>query len=269
MEVTGAQAAYRVLDVLTEVALRREGTTAADVSRRVGLTLPTAHRLLRVLCDRGFALQDGSGGKYVAGPQLRVLAGDGVDHALLAEIAQPYLEALRDETDETVFISVRDGLLLTYLVCLASSHSVQMYGAPGMQVPLHATSQGKIILAFLPSGVAQRLISQTDLAKYTENTITEPEKVLESIQAARAAGYALNLEEREKGVRSVAAPVCGPNGDAVAAVCVGGPIFRVSENDLHGRLADLTKEAARAISDRLAERSSNLSESNSLAEVTR
>lgn len=267
MEVSGAQAAYRVLDVLTEVALRRQGVAATDIARNVGLTLPTAHRLIRVLCDRGFAVQEGVGGKYVAGPQLRVLAGDGVDHAVLAEIAQPYLEALRDETDETVFISVRDGLMLTYLVCLASSHSVQMYGAPGMQVALHATSQGKVILAFLPTDVTQRLISQFQLAKYTDNTIIEPSALLESIAEARTRGYALNLEERERGVRSVAAAVRGADGDAVAAVCVGGPIFRVTEQDLHGRLAELTMETARSISERLAERASGYRESTSHSDV--
>jgi len=254
MEIAGAQAAYRVLDALTEVALRRDGVTAADIARTLTLKAPTAHRLLRVLCDRGFTVQVGVGGKYIPGPQIRLIAGDGVDHALLVEIARPYLEALRDETDETVFLSVRDGLLLTYLVCLASSHSVQMYGAPGMRVPLHATSQGKVMLAFLPAGVSERLIGQFDLTKYTENTVTDPARVSELVDEVRRAGYAVNLEERDSGVRSVAAPVVEAAGNAVAAVCVGGPIFRVSEEDLHGRLSELTRSTARAISQRLAER---------------
>lgn len=255
MEVTGAQSAYRILDLLTQVAMHPEGVGAADAAHTVGLTLPTAHRLLRVLCDRGFAVQDSAGGKYRPGPQIRLLAGDGIDHGVLADVARPTLARLRDETDETVFLSVRDGMHLSYVECLASSHSVQMYGAPGMRVQLHATSQGKAILAFLPDGVAERLVAQLDYERYTDSTITSAAELAAEIDEVRRTGYALNLEEREIGVRSVAAPVLDSTGTAIAAVCVGGPIFRVTEEDLRHRLAELTRAAAGEITARLAEHS--------------
>lgn len=70
----------------------------------------------------------------------------------------------------------------------------------------------------------------------------------------RRDGYALNLEERELGVRSVAAPVLDPSGNVVASVCVGGPIFRFSEEDLRGKFADLACETAEAISAELLRR---------------
>jgi IclR family transcriptional regulator, acetate operon repressor len=140
-----------VLDILTEVSVHPRGSTAGEIARKVDVTAPTAHRLLKVLCDRDFAVQNESG-KYVRGPQLRVLAGDGIDHATLNDISRPLLARLRDEASETVFLAVREGLQLTYLVVMTSSHSVQMYGERGQQIPLHATSQGKVILAFLPPG---------------------------------------------------------------------------------------------------------------------
>jgi IclR family acetate operon transcriptional repressor len=254
MEILGAQSAYRVLDILTEVSLHPRGSTSGEIARAVDLTAPTAHRLLRVLCDRGFAVQNESG-KYVPGPQLRVLAGDGVDHATLNDIAQPLLARLRDNASETVFLSVREGLQLTYLLVLASSHSVQMYGERGQQLPLHATSQGKVILAFLPPGVGERIIDQLELPRYTPSTITSSLELHEAMYEIRREGYALNLEEREVGVRSVAAPVLDPAGNVVASVCVGGPIFRVSEDDLRGRLADLVTATAEEISAELLRRS--------------
>lgn len=165
MEIAGAQSAYRVLDVLTEVSLN-PGSTAGEVAKATSLTAPTAHRLLRVLCDRGFAVQN-EAGKYVPGPQMRVLVGDRVDHATLEEIGRPLLAQLRDRATETVFLAVREGLQLTYLVVMTSSHSVQMYGEVGQQIPLHATSQGKVILAFLPPGVGERIIDQLEMPRYT------------------------------------------------------------------------------------------------------
>lgn len=252
MEIAGAQSAYRVLDILTEVSLN-PGCTAGEVAKATNVTAPTAHRLLRVLCDRGFAIQNEQG-KYVPGPQMRVLVGDGVDHSLLEEIGRPLLAKLRDETTETVFLSVRDGLQLVYLVVMRSSHSVQMYGEVGQQIPLHATSQGKVILAFLPPGVGDRIIDQLELPRYTPSTITSAAELHEAIYDIRRDGYALNLEERELGVRSIAAPVLDPAGNVVASVCVGGPIFRVSEDDLRGRLAEQVTATAEALSAELLTR---------------
>jgi IclR family acetate operon transcriptional repressor len=252
MEIAGAQSAYRVLDVLTEVSLH-PGATSGEIAKSLNLTAPTAHRLLRVLCDRGFAVQNETG-KYVPGPQMRVLVGDWVDHALLEEIGRPLLAQLRDQTTETVFLSVREGLQLTYLVVMRSSHSVQMYGEVGQQIPLHATSQGKVVLAFLPPGVGERIVDQLELPRYTPSTITSSAELHEVMYDIRRDGYALNLEERELGVRSVAAPVLDEGGNVVASVCVGGPIYRVSEDDLRGKFADLACAIAEAISAELLRR---------------
>jgi IclR family acetate operon transcriptional repressor len=254
MEIPGAQSAYRVLDILTEVSLHPRGSSAGEIAKAVDVTAPTAHRLLKVLCDRGFAVQN-EAGKYVPGPQLRVLAGDGVDHTTLHDIAHPLLARLRDEALETVFLSVREGLQLTYLDVVVASHSVRMHGERGQQVPLHATSQGKVILAFLPPGVGERIIDQLEFPRYTESTITSSLQLHEAMYEIRREGYALNLEERELGVRSVAAPVMDHEGNVVASVCIGGPSFRVSEDDLRGRLADLVSATAEQISAELAHRS--------------
>lgn len=252
METPGAQSAYRLLDVLTRVSLHPEGIAAGDIAKATDLTVPTAHRLLRVLRDRGFAVQDAGSGKYSPGPQIQVLAGEGVDRHALEELGTPLLAKLRDATTETVFLSVRRGLRLTYLVCMASSHSVQMYGEPGQMVPLHATAQGKVILAFLPSGVGDRIIDQLDLTRFTDSTITEADELHRVMDEVRRDGYALSLEERELGVRSIAAPVFDATGAVAASICVGGPIFRVTEHDLRTRFADLVMETAAKLSTELS-----------------
>ncbi|MFC9840580.1 IclR family transcriptional regulator [Rhodococcus sp. NPDC127530] len=252
METPGAQSAYRLLDVLTRVSLHPEGITASDIAKATDLTVPTAHRLLRVLRDRGFAVQDAASGKYSPGPQIQVLAGESVDRYALEDLGRPLLAELRDVTTETVFMSVRRGLRLTYLVCMASSHSVQMYGEPGQLIPLHATSQGKVILAFLPSGVGDRIIDQLDLTRYTDSTITDAAELHRVMDDVRRDGYALSLEERELGVRSIAAPVFDATGAVVAAICVGGPIFRVTESDLRSRFADLVLDTAAKLTTELS-----------------
>ena len=255
MDVGGAQSAYRVLDILSEVAIHHDGVSASEVSRSLGLTLPTTHRLLRVLCDRKFVSQDFSGGRYRVGAQLSWITGSGIGHEELIETARPYLNQLQEACGETVFLSVRDGLKATYLECLPSSRSIRLYGAPGMPVPLHASSQGKVILAFQPQTIRSRLIDKLDLRPYTANTVVLKEKLIAAIEEARENGFALNLEEHEVGTYSVSAPVIDTFGNAVAAVCVGGPKFRVTEEDLRGKFAQLVMSCCSQISGQLAMRS--------------
>jgi DNA-binding IclR family transcriptional regulator len=232
---------------LNEVALHRDGTTASEVAKAVNLTPPTAHRLLRVLCDRKFVFQDAIGGRYRTGAQLAWITGSGISHEELAEAGRPVLTQLRETTGETVFLSVRDGFKATYLECLPSPQSVRLFGAPGMPIPLHASSQGKVILAFLPERVRERLIEKLELVSFTANTIVEEEVLRATIEKVRNAGFAVNMEEHEIGTHSVSAPVLDSHGNAVAAVCVGGPKFRVLEEHLYGHLAECVQSSAQQI----------------------
>lgn len=245
---TGAQSSHRLLDVLTLVALTPSGLGASEVAERTGLSAPTAHRMLRVLVERGFAVQPTASGPYLVGPQLRLLAGDGVDQAALTRRALPHLEQLRAATDETVLMSVRQGLKVTYVQVLTSFHSLQMTGAPGVQVPLHATSQGQVIMAFTPEDLTERLIQQIDFVRYTESTVADATQLRERLAQIRTRGFAVNLQDREVGVHSVAAPVLDSRGHAVAAVCVAGPIFRLSEQDVCGDVAVKVMNTARELS---------------------
>lgn len=87
--------------------------------------------------------------------------------------------------------------------------------------------------------MGDRIIDQLDLTRYTDSTITSPQELHRVMKEVRRDGFALSLEERELGVRSIAAPVFDSTGGVVASICVGGPIFRVSESDLRSRFADL------------------------------
>jgi DNA-binding IclR family transcriptional regulator len=248
MEVSGAQSAYRLLDVLSGLALHPAGVGLTDLAAALELTPSTVRRLLLVLCDRGFAEQDDLTRMYRLGPQTRILGARSVDREVLRDISARVLRDLRDDSTETVFLSIRDGLEVEYVECLPAIHPVKMYGEPGTRLPLHATSQGKAIMAFLPDLMVDRLTRQMDFEVFADNTISNAADLEVSLKDVRENGYATNIEEREQGVMSVAAPVLDPTGLAVAAVCIGAPALRYSPEELVRQFAPRVIEAGREIS---------------------
>lgn len=251
MEVPGAQSAYRLIDVLSALAVYPAGAGLTELADLVELSPSTVRRLLLVLVERGFAEQDEATRTYRLGPQTRMLSGRHVDHQSLRDMSQRILMDLRAESTETVLMSVRDGLEVVYVECLASIHPVKMYGEPGTRLPLHATAQGKAILAFLPTFMVDRLVRQMDFEVFTNGTISGAADLQACLREVRDAGFATNFEEREPGVLSVAAPILDPSGQAVATVCIGAPTLRWTAKDLVREFAPLVVKAGEEISKTL------------------
>jgi DNA-binding IclR family transcriptional regulator len=119
----------------------------------------------------------------------------------------------------------------------------------GKQTPLHATSNGKVLLAHLAADERGRLLSRV-LPRLTPRTITDPRILEKQLRRVLQDGYAFTLEELEVGLNAVAAPIYGADGRVLAAVSVAGPSYRVTPQRLT-ELGEMTKEAGEAISRRL------------------
>ncbi|MFC5827340.1 IclR family transcriptional regulator [Nonomuraea insulae] len=248
MEVQGSQAAYRLLDLLSALAFRTGGANLMSLAQELDLPPSTVRRLLRVLCDRGFAEQDPDTRIYQLGPQARMLGALRLDRRSLLDLAHPMLVRLRDKTKENVFLSVRDGLEVSYLDVLPAVHPVQLTGEPGMKIPMHATSQGKVILAFLPDAVVDRILQKITYTRYTSTTPTTEAAVRAELAIIRKQRFSLSFEERDPGICSISAPVLDPFGNAAAVVCVAGPMFRLDEAMLVNDVAPPLLECTRDIS---------------------
>jgi DNA-binding IclR family transcriptional regulator len=124
----------------------------------------------------------------------------------------------------------------------------------GRRTPVHCTASGKVILAFGPAAIRERLLARP-LERSTPHTITDRSGLEVQLDAARAAGLARTHEELEVGLDAIAAPVYDAGGEVVAAVDVSGPSHRLRAED-RPELARLTLEAASDLSRRLGFRGS-------------
>lgn len=249
---SGAKSIYRTLDLLSALGGFPDGAGVNELAAHLGFPPSTAHRLLRVMVSRGFAAQDPVSKRYTLGPSVTRLAHQASNGLSLKDLARPHIEALAAATQETTFFSLRDGDRLVYVDCINTGHALQILGTPGDRVPLHATSQGKAILAYMDAEERDRLLSRLDFQRFTDATITDLEVLKEQMSAVRERGFATQIEEREPGVLAAAAPVLDAHGRSLAAVCVGAPVFRVSAKELHERIVPAVVATARAISDRAA-----------------
>ncbi len=232
----GVRTLERGLEVLRHLADGEK--TLKELAREGGLSKSTLYRLLSTLVRTGFAEE--KGGRYRVGP-LAFAVGQAYRARSLSEAARPWMVWLRDQTGESVNLAVRSGLEALYVDQVEGLQLVRLFTAPGTRAPLHATGVGKVFLAYgeVPEGLS--------LKPYTPYTKTEKEALFEELAWVKAQGYALDNEERELGVRCVAAPIFGPGGEVVAALSLSAPASRLSEAAAH-ELSPKVREAALKVS---------------------
>lgn len=203
-----------VLDkaVLVLSALASSPMSLNSLVERTGIARATAHRLATALEAHRLVDRDGDG-RFVLGPRMAELGAAAISHRPLAEVARPALEALREASGESVQLYVPRGDVRVCIASLESPHSLRTIVPVGAALPMDRGSAAR---------------------------------VLSGDERALRRGWAETVEEREKGVASVSAPVRA-GSQVVAAVSVSGPIERTTRTPGR-RYAEAVVEAAERIS---------------------
>ncbi len=227
------QSLDRALELLNIIASAETGISLTELSREAKLNSSTAYRLLSTLVVRGYAYQDPANKTYRLGAQSLYIGQAALTQIDLRQIAIPLLKELADETNELAnLVELREDHAVYIAQERAGNRAVQMFTQLGVKVPLHCSGVGKAMLANLEEVDLQRLIEAGTLEAYTVNTISNPLKLRTELDLIRKRNYATDNEEREVGVRCIAAPVFQAGGRAVAAVSISGPPARLRpEND--------------------------------------
>ncbi|QIK65978.1 IclR family transcriptional regulator [Nocardioides sp. HDW12B] len=237
----GVQSVVRAAALLRAVAAATgpDGTATA-LGEAVGLNRTTSWRLLTTLEQEDLVRRDEARGTYVLGPALLALA-DQASGTALAEKSREVLRDLAAQAQETAALAVvRDGTL-TY-VAEAPAGGVVAAGWLGQEVSLHATSTGKVLLAFSPDEERRALLGlppDQPLPRHTPTTITSYAALEDELAQVRAHGYAVCRGEFESSAWGVSAPVLDLVGRPVAVVSLWGPGERLTPDRFEslGRLA--------------------------------
>lgn len=212
-------------NALRTVALLHESgeLRVAQVADHLEVARSTAHRLLAMLVFHGFAEQDRRK-MYVPGPALRAISGSAPPPDLTT-MARPHLQALAEAVRETTHLIVLEGNGARFLDGIEGPQALRVSFRTGTLLPAHVTSGGKALLAELP---LERLnaLYPGGLPSRGAGAPADWGRLRKELATAKRLGYALNLQESERGVSAVGACVRDRSGQAVAAIAVAAPSAR-------------------------------------------
>jgi DNA-binding IclR family transcriptional regulator len=213
------------MTVLRAVAAQ-PASSASELARTSGLPRSTVARTLLTLADAGM-VEEAQGGWVIGHELIRIAHAADPDRRLL-EAARPALERLRDETAESAMLAVprgRPGLRIVLQV--DPSRLVGVANWVGVDVPLHASAAGKLILTELDESELDAWLARAKLVGFTSSTITSEPDLRAELRRVRRRGWAELGDELEEGHASLAVPVRAADGTLTAVIGISGPTFRL------------------------------------------
>ena len=228
---TGIAVLTKAIKLMNYIADSEKASGVTELSKKFGMPKATVHRILTTLCEDNVILRTEEG-LYRIGPTVLFWSSGYHFAAGIAELAQPYMRQLRDESKETVHLSVYEQGRAQYADRLNSSQSVVLrWSRLGSSLPLYCTAAGRAILAALPPEELEAYLTKTEMTARTKATITSPEKLKTMLSRFRMQGYAEENQENEENIRCIGAAILNRNGYPVAAISLTAPSFRFTDYD--------------------------------------
>ncbi|HUZ74665.1 MAG TPA: IclR family transcriptional regulator [Stellaceae bacterium] len=239
----------RGLNILRLFRRDRAAIAPPEMARELGIPRSTVHRIVATLEAMGFLRRvEGGGGAYAPGSAVLTIGFEYLGSLDIVQLSNPVLARLRDETNCSTHLAVRNGAEMVYLSRYASRGGVSSNVNIGSTLPAHATVIGRVVLADLAEAELAALYRGTRLERYTEHTPTTLAALMTLLAEDRQRGYAVSTSFYERGVTSVAAPVRDQSGKAVASINAVAVDIALDDQFLRGGLKDRVLAAAAAIS---------------------
>lgn len=237
------------LRVLEAFSAKEPELGISELSRKLGFSKSAVFRLVITLEARGFLSQDPVTEKYRLGLKALYLGGLVLKQLDLVKVAHPYLKELVENSMEVAHLVVLEGSEAVFIEKVESQRPMRMGSYVGARMPSYCTATGKMLLAHLTDNELEKYLRETNFARFTDNTITDPEILKRHLMSIREQGYAFDQEESEEGLFCIAAPVKDNSGRVIAAVSISGPAGRVEKRreEFRGLVINAAKNISRSL----------------------
>jgi IclR family acetate operon transcriptional repressor len=221
------------------------GFKAADLVRELKLPVTSTLRIMATLTREGFVRKNG--GRFELGPVLIQLGTAALAGTEIRELAQPILERLTAQTDETSHLAIPCDDRALIVAVQDSPHPLRAASRPGFLADLNCSSTGKVFLSFLHRARLAAFAAEQRFRARTPYTLTTQAQLENEVEITCARGYSLDNEEFNLGVRCLAAPVFASDGQVAAAVGITAATVRFTEARIP-EMAAHVRAAARELS---------------------
>jgi len=242
-----SQSVARSLELL--ISLGTAPQSLDELATAVGVHKSTVLRVLQTMEAERFVTHDAMH-RYRLGSRLFDLAQLAFEQRDVRAVARPYLELLNARTGQTVHLAAYESGEAVYIDKLDALKGFRMYSRVGLGAPLYCTAVGKVLLAALPTAVAETIAAAIEFLPMTPNSITSAPQLLAELDRVRTAGYATDREEHEAFINCIAAPIRNGSGAVVAAASISVPNISLPYEDVIALLPQLT-DATAAVSAEL------------------
>jgi IclR family pca regulon transcriptional regulator len=246
-----SQSLERGLAILHAFSPDRPALGISELARDLSMTRSTTHRYVATLASLGYLQQDPSTRKYRLGARVLDLGFSVLASLELREIAAPHLRRLTDATGHTSNLAIRDDTDVILIDRVRGRpgryHHLEFSLHAGSRLPSYCSATGKALLAFLPHPDLDQLLDRVDLVRCGPRTLTSKADLHTELAQVRRTGIAVNDEELESALRSIAVPVRSRSGEVVAAINVAIPWSPVPMTELVGQLGPILLATSRQI----------------------
>ncbi len=236
----------RGLAVVQAFSDSRKPQTIANISQKTGIPRAAVRRCLHTLRELGYV--DAELNNFSLRPKVLTLGYSYLSSTPLTVSAQPYLNSISRTLNESSSLAVLDDGEVLYVARAATSRVMSVALNTGSRLPAYCTSLGRVMLAHLPPAELDQYLASTKLRAMTKNTVVSQKGLREILAGVREQGYAINDEELELGLRSIAVPVRGASGTVLAALNVGAQAARVSVRQLEKEFLPVLLKGAQELS---------------------
>ncbi|MYM34471.1 helix-turn-helix domain-containing protein [Duganella sp. FT94W] len=236
----------RGLAVVRAFSDSRKPQTIANISQKTGIPRAAVRRCLHTLRELGYV--DAELNNFSLRPKVLTLGYSYLSSTPLTVSAQPYLNNISRTLNESSSLAVLDDGEVLYVARAATSRVMSVALNTGSRLPAYCTSLGRVMLAHLPPEQLDQYLESARLRPMTEHTVVQPKRLRDLLAGVRQAGYAINDQELELGLRSIAVPVRGASGTVLAALNVGAQASRVSVEQLEKEFLPVLLRGAQELS---------------------
>lgn len=235
--------AMEVFEYLSE----HQGRSLSGLASEMGQSPSTLYRVLITLEGRGLVAFDQNQQLWHIGARAFVIGARFLRRTSLVERARPILRELMEATGETANLGIEKSGQVLFLSQVETHESIRAFFPPGTLSPMHSSGIGKALLAEMAPARLDRVLEAHPLEPFTPHTITARDLIQKDLREIKTRGYAIDGEEKNLGMRCIAAAVFDMNQEAVAGISVSGPTSRVGLDQIE-RLAEAVMNAAHALS---------------------
>lgn len=221
----------------------------SEVAQVTGLSPAVARRCLNTLVQLGYVAQFGR--KFLLRPEVLSFGTAYLSSMNVDQVILPPLQKLRDDTGDSASMAVLSGSDILYVAHVSTNRRIRLGATVGTRFPVHATSLGKVLLAFQPAQVIAHYMASASLQRFTERTVISADALEQRLQGARETGYDSALDELDYGIVSVAVPVFDAARNAIASINCSTSTTRISQDELVRTRLPMLREASAEIGSAL------------------